>query len=71
MIEQKPKFMTNVPQNENKNFEIHIAIDFGTDGVGLAYCDKENTFIHDRYESSRFKATVKPKTILLLDEEGN
>ena len=53
------------------NFKVHIAIDFGTDGVALAYAlpGRDKTiFAHKQWNSSKFHERYKPKAIVLLDE---
>ena len=54
---------------EKEQWKIHIAIDFGTDGLGLAYAIKDEVYIHQRWNCRRYGTTVKPKMILLLDDE--
>ena len=63
-----PVFANN--QKDESSFSIYIAIDFGTDGVGLAYAFQEDIYIHSKWNSTRYGATVKPKTIILLDDKG-
>eukprot|EP01083_Nonionella_stella_P078673 215404_1 len=58
------------PQNEKK-YQLHIAIDFGTDGLGLAYAIGDKVYIHNKWNSERYVDVVKPKTIILLDKCGN
>eukprot|EP01084_Bolivina_argentea_P193609 332149_1 len=58
------------PQNEKK-YKLHIAIDFGTDGLGLAYAIGDKVYIHNKWNSERYVDVVKPKTIILLDKCGN
>ena len=60
-LQHKPSL--NLP-----TFKLHIAIDFGTDGIGLAYAYNNETFIHQKFKSNRFGPTIKPKTIILLDD---
>merc|ERR1719474_1493989 len=51
-------------------FKVNIAIDFGTDGLGLAYAIGGRVYLHSKWNSRKFGATTKPKTILLLDSKG-
>ena len=59
-----------IPNTNNDKFKFFIAIDFGTDGACLAYADEEKTYIHEQFESIKYGRTVKPKTIILLNEKG-
>ena len=54
----------------NSDFKFFVAIDFGTDGAGLAYYDGEEVYIHDKFGSIKYSSTIKPKTIILLDKQG-
>eukprot|EP01083_Nonionella_stella_P252833 870680_1 len=51
-------------------YKLNIAIDFGTDGLGLAYAICDQVYIHSTLNSERYKDVVKPKTIILLDKQG-
>eukprot|EP00484_Ammonia_sp_Unknown_P018486 CAMPEP_0197039208 /NCGR_PEP_ID=MMETSP1384-20130603/16028_1 /TAXON_ID=29189 /ORGANISM="Ammonia sp." /LENGTH=647 /DNA_ID=CAMNT_0042469763 /DNA_START=43 /DNA_END=1986 /DNA_ORIENTATION=+ len=53
-------------------FKLHIAIDFGTDGLGIAYAVHDEVFVHTKWKSNRNREAVtdKPKTIILFDEKG-
>ena len=61
-------------------FKVYAAIDFGTDGTGLAYCLPNTTkvFIHDKWKTwnknnnnNEFNiSSIKPKTAILLDKNG-
>ena len=57
------------PQVET-TFKLCIAIDFGTDGIGLAYAYKGKIYVHSKWHAVRFASTIKPKTIILLDDGG-
>ena len=57
------------PQNDP--FKLHVAIDFGTDGIGLAYAIDKEVFVHQAFNSRKYGSSVKPKTIVLLDNEGD
>eukprot|EP01083_Nonionella_stella_P165515 550829_1 len=52
-------------------YKLHIAIDFGTDGLGLAYAIGDEVYIHNKWNSARYADVVKPKTIILLDKQGD
>ena len=54
---------------EESSFRIHIAVDFGTDGMGIAYAIDDQVFVHQKWASKKYGATVKPKTIVLFDDE--
>eukprot|EP01084_Bolivina_argentea_P242072 406216_1 len=71
--EKNKQMSSNVPDLKSgmklQNFKIYIAIDFGTDGVGLAYFLPPNrVFIHTEWISTKVSADVKIKTIILLDD---
>eukprot|EP00485_Elphidium_margaritaceum_P002287 CAMPEP_0202686228 /NCGR_PEP_ID=MMETSP1385-20130828/2038_1 /ASSEMBLY_ACC=CAM_ASM_000861 /TAXON_ID=933848 /ORGANISM="Elphidium margaritaceum" /LENGTH=702 /DNA_ID=CAMNT_0049340761 /DNA_START=32 /DNA_END=2140 /DNA_ORIENTATION=- len=56
----------------HSNFKLHVGIDFGTDGSGLAYAlPNGDVFIHNKWKSKKYGAITKPKTQILLNEEGN
>eukprot|EP01083_Nonionella_stella_P286560 975334_1 len=57
------------PPNEPQ-YKLHIAIDFGTDGLGLAYAIGDEVYVHSKWNSERHTDVVKPKTIILLDRNG-
>ena len=52
-------------------FKLHIAIDFGTDGIGVAYAIDNKVYVHQDFNSQKFGSSVKPKTIVLLDNDGD
>ena len=54
----------------NKPYDISIAIHFGTDGLGVAYALPNSTriHVHDKWKSKKYGSIVKPKTIILFDE---
>ena len=56
--------------NDPISYKLHIAIDFGTDGIGLAYAIDGEVYVHQAFNSRKYGASVKPKTIVLLDEDG-
>eukprot|EP01084_Bolivina_argentea_P021874 40659_1 len=55
---------------EKRKFDIAIAIDFGTDGLGVAYAipSSNRVHVHDKWRTKKFGTIVKPKTIILFDE---
>eukprot|EP01083_Nonionella_stella_P013584 38221_1 len=55
--------------HSNPQFKLHIAIDFGTDGVGLAYAYHNEIFVHSKWSSKKYGDQIKPKTLILLDKE--
>ena len=60
----------NVTPDRSDNFKLHIAIDFGTDGMGVGYAFNGQVFLHSKWKSKRYGLTEKPKTILLLNDKG-
>eukprot|EP01084_Bolivina_argentea_P304272 525433_1 len=67
-----PKFATQAPNTPNE-FLVRVAIDFGTDGVALAYALGKSNHVesHAEWSAKKYKPKFKPKTIILLDENGN
>ena len=64
-----PKFTMNPNDNINENkFDITIAIDFGTDGIALAYSINNKIYIHEEWANTKYGTNIKPKTIILLNE---
>eukprot|EP01084_Bolivina_argentea_P267139 453378_1 len=60
---------------EKVAFKVSVGIDFGTDGLGLAYSikgsdGKSKVYVHDNWKTKNFGRTTKPKTIILLDNDG-
>eukprot|EP01084_Bolivina_argentea_P202687 346269_1 len=51
-------------------FNFYIAIDFGTNGVCLGYARDNEIWIHEKWHSSRYGSTVKPRCAILLDDKG-
>ena len=49
---------------------ICIVIDFGTDGIGLAYAFDNDIHVHSKWSQNECGDQVKPKTIILLDENA-
>merc|ERR1719361_3013511 len=67
--DQAPKWSSAAPTESNRKFKIRIAIDFGTDGIGLAYAvNLDNVFVHTAWGNGKYQAVVKSKTIILLDD---
>ena len=55
-----------------KNFQVYVGIDFGTDGTGLAYAlPTGEVFVHQKWKGYKRSVEVKPKTRILLDAGGN
>eukprot|EP01084_Bolivina_argentea_P021873 40658_1 len=54
-------------------FDVTIAIDFGTDGLGVAYAlpNSNQIHVHDKWKTKKYGSIVKPKTILLFDDNFN
>eukprot|EP01083_Nonionella_stella_P209552 759515_1 len=67
-----PKLATQ-PPNTQHEFLVRVAIDFGTDGVALAYAFGKSNHVesHAEWSAKKYKPKFKPKTIILLDENGN
>ncbi len=38
---------------------------------GLAYAIDGKVSVHSKWNSKKYRDTIKPKTIILLDEDGN
>ncbi len=57
--------------NLNSEFKVSIAIDFGTDGLGIAYAFNDQIYVHDKWKSKKYGSVIKPKTIILLDDDNN
>ena len=54
----------------NTKYRVYIAIDFGTDGIGLAYAIDGDVYVHQAFNSRKYGSSLKPKTIVLLDNDG-
>eukprot|EP01084_Bolivina_argentea_P086475 156312_1 len=72
------KSAQNIEKNKAENvvFKISVGIDFGTDGLGLAYSIKDSdgntkVYVHDNWKTKNFGRTSKPKAIILLNEMGD
>ena len=59
-----------VMMDTRDGFSVAIAIDFGTDGLGVAYAlpNDSRIHVHDKWKSKKYGTIVKPKTIILFDE---
>ena len=58
--------------SESCKFKLCIAIDFGTDGIGVAYAYNNDIHVQDKWNAkSQYSVKEKPKTIILLDENAN
>jgi len=55
---------------KEQQFKVHIAIDFGTDGVGLSYAYNGKVFVHSKWDSKKYGDQIKPKSLILLDSKG-
>ena len=51
-------------------FKLHIAVDFGTDRLGIAYAIDDEVMVNSKWKSKKYGAVVKPKTIILLNQDG-
>eukprot|EP01084_Bolivina_argentea_P263321 445643_1 len=51
-----------------KQFKIHVAVDFGNDGIAMAYVINDEILFHDKWNSTKYDIDSKPKSIILLDE---
>eukprot|EP01083_Nonionella_stella_P262378 892249_1 len=65
-----PNFVSEAPRISENTFKVHCAIDFGTDGVALAYAFGEANKVtaHAEWSYKKYAPKFKPKTIVLLDE---
>eukprot|EP01083_Nonionella_stella_P008701 25127_1 len=63
-----PEFVEVAPRISE--FKVHCAVDFGTDGVAIAYAfgEANNVTAHADWSYKRYPPKFKPKTIVLLDE---
>ena len=50
-------------------FKVCVAIDFGTDGIGVAYAYDRKVQVHDKWKSKNYGTIVKPKTIILFNDK--
>eukprot|EP01083_Nonionella_stella_P278113 945653_1 len=65
-----PQFVNEAPSLSQNEFKVHCAIDFGTDGVALAYAfgEANKVVAHAEWSYKKYAPKFKPKTIVLLDE---
>eukprot|EP01084_Bolivina_argentea_P084108 152205_1 len=63
--------MTEAPSISQNKFKVHVAIDFGTDGLAMAYAfgDVDKVTAHAEWSYKKYAPKFKPKTIVLLDED--
>eukprot|EP01084_Bolivina_argentea_P259875 438693_1 len=63
----------DIDEEKNDTFKISIGVDFGTDGLGVAYAIKgdDQVYVHDKWRSKHYGTIEKPKTIILFDDEQN
>ena len=60
--------MNEPPKQQQQKFLIHVGVDFGTYGSGLAYAlNKDDVYIHIFKDCS---TTEKSKTSVLFDNHG-
>ena len=52
------------------NFKISVAIDFGTDGCGLAFAFNDEVDIYSKWKSKRKITKFKAKTHILLNDKN-
>eukprot|EP01083_Nonionella_stella_P028926 79720_1 len=66
-----PQFVEEAPHICENEFKVHCAVDFGTDGVALAYAFGEANKVtaHAEWSYKKYAPKFKPKTIVLLDED--
>eukprot|EP01083_Nonionella_stella_P312685 1119270_1 len=65
-----PEFVEVAPRVSE--FKVHCAVDFGTDGVAIAYAFGEankDVTAHAEWSHKKYAPKFKPKTIVLLDED--
>ena len=63
--------MEDLKIDQDIPFKIHVAIDFGTDGMGIAYAYDGTVNVHNKWNTTHYGITKKPKTTILLDEAGD
>ena len=49
---------------------IRIALDFGTDGLAIAYLIDDKIIIQDSWKSQKYRNGVTQKTAILIDTDG-
>ena len=67
-VVQPPSHDQGAPPVKKDGFKLHIAVDFGTDGLGIAYAYNGKVHVHSKFKSTRFASTVKPKTSVIIDQ---
>ena len=50
---------------------IRIALDFGTDGLAIAYLVEDKIIIQNSWKSKKYRDGVTQKTAVLIDSDGN
>eukprot|EP01083_Nonionella_stella_P139227 424251_1 len=53
------------------DYKLAVAVDFGTDGLGIAYAYNGKIYVHSKYRAKRFASAIKPKTMVLLNPSGD
>ena len=66
----QPQFANEETKSSESIWKVCVAIDFGTDGIGVAYAYDNRVQVHDKWRSKNYGIITKPKTIILLDDEG-
>eukprot|EP01084_Bolivina_argentea_P259870 438685_1 len=67
----QPQFVLSTEtEQKTEKFKVCIGVDFGTDGLGIAYAFDNNVYVHDKWRSKNYGAITKPKTTVLLDQNG-
>eukprot|EP01084_Bolivina_argentea_P267137 453374_1 len=62
--------MASNEASNKREFGVYIAIDFGTDGLGIAYAIGDEVYVHSKWNSEKYRDVIKPKTTILLDDQG-
>ena len=55
----------------NATFKAIVGLDFGTDGIGIAYGINNSMFVHSGWESEKYQSRTKRRTIILLDQNND
>ena len=66
--EPNPLSEPGAPSPKPVDFKLHIAVDFGTDGLGIAYAYKGKIYAHSKYKVKRYASKEKPKTMVMIDK---
>eukprot|EP01084_Bolivina_argentea_P087406 157869_1 len=56
---------------KSNSFKLTIAIDFGTDGLGLAYAYNNKIHAHSEYDAKRFASAIKSRNTVLIRQNDN